>query len=224
MGCNLHIMGRILKCPRSSVVGTHFPIFPMPRFVVFASLLVCVLTLSSCQTLRELASLKEVAFAIDHVGDAQLAGVELNRIRSYQDLSATDILRLTRAVTNKELPMAFTLHLDAENPPENSVQARLVQMDWTLFLDDRETVSGLFDQNIVLAPGVPTDIPISIELDLVTFFGENARDLIELALAIGGQGGEAKRVKLQATPTIDTAIGPIRYPRPITIISRDVGS
>ncbi len=196
----------------------------MRRFLVPVLLLLVASTLSSCQTLREVAALREVAFAIDRVASAQLAGVDINRIRTYQDLSPTDILRLTRAVTNQELPLSFTLHLDAENPPENSVQARLVEMDWTLFLDDRETVSGIFNQNLVLPPGEAVDIPIRIELDLVNFFGDNARDLIDLALAIGGQGGEAKRVMLQATPTIDTAIGPIRYPRPITIVSREVGS
>ena len=31
------------------------------------------------------------------------------------------------------------------------------------------------------------------------------------------------RIALRATPTIDTALGPIRYPQPITIVSRQVG-
>jgi hypothetical protein len=65
---------------------------------------------------------------------------------------------------------------------------------------------------------------VIIELDLVDFFDRNLRDLVELALSISGQGGEPKNVSLQATPTIDTPIGEMEYPRPITILSRDVGS
>ena len=127
-------------------------------------------------------------------------------------------------MANKDFPLDFQLHLIAENPPDNSVDARLVQLDWTLLLDDTETISGVFDDNLVLPPGEPTDLPISIRLNLVDFFQDGVQDLVELALAVGGQGGEPKRIKLQATPTVDTALGPIRYPQPITIISRQVGS
>lgn len=192
------------------------------RYLILLSVL--VVSLSGCQTLREVANLRNVSFALDRVGDASLAGIDLRRVSSYQDLTAGDVLRLTQAVTRNELPLAFTLHLNAENPPENDVQARLVEMDWTLLVDDSETVSGLFDDNIVLPPGEARDVPIPIRLDLVEFFDGGAQDLLELALAIAGQNGAPKRIQLRATPTIDTAIGPIRYPQPITIASRDVGS
>jgi len=192
------------------------------RYLVLLSVL--VVSLSGCQTLREVANLRNVSFALDRVGDASLAGIDLRRVSSYQDLKAGDVLSLTQAVTRNELPLAFTLHLNAENPPENDVQARLVEMDWTLLVDDSETVSGLFDDNIVLPPGEARDVPIPIRLDLVEFFDGGAQELLELALAIAGQNGAPKRIQLRATPTIDTAIGPIRYPQPITIASRDVGS
>ena len=181
-------------------------------------------TLPSCKTLQEIANLRDVRFAIDRVTNAELAGVDLGRIRSYEDLTPTDVLRLGRAASRQTMPLAFTLHLAAENPPSNSVAARMVQMDWTLFLEDRETVSGIFNENITLPPGEPADVPISIQLDLVKFFGENLRDLVELALAVSGEGGQPKEIKLEAIPTIETPIGPIRYPQPITIVARELGS
>jgi hypothetical protein len=193
----------------------------------FRSVLLGVLLLvfaSGCQTLREVANLRNVSFALDRVGDASLAGIDLQRVRSYEDLSAGDVLRLTQAVSRNELPLSFTLHLNAENPPENDVQARLVTMDWTLLVDEQETISGVFDDTIVLPPGEPRDVPIPMRIDLVDFFDRGAQDLIELALAITGQNGAPKRIQLRATPTIDTAIGPIRYPRPIVIADEEVGS
>jgi hypothetical protein len=42
-----------------------------------------------------------------------------------------------------------------------------------------------------------------------------------LALSIAGQGSESKEVALRATPVVDTPLDPIRYPRPITILSRE---
>jgi len=194
------------------------------RYVEFLIAGLMLVTGLQCQTIREITNLRNVRFAIDRVASAQLAGVDVQKLRSYQDLSPGDVINLGRALARKDIPLDFMLHLTAENPPDNSVQANLAKLDWTLLLDDTETISGVFDDNLVLPPGQPTDVPIPISLNLVDFFEHGVRDLVDLALAVAGQGGEPKRIKLQAIPTIETALGPIRYPEPITIISRQVGS
>ena len=180
---------------------------------------------ASCATLEQVAALRQVRFDLDGVAQPFLAGVDLERVRGSNDLRPADVLRLTSAISRRELPLTFTLLVGAENPADNKVTARMVQMDWTLFLDDRETISGVVNREMMLTPGTPQQIPVDISVDLVRFFGDNLRDLVELALAVSGQeGGVAKRVMLRATPTINTPIGPIRYPEPITIVSRTVGS
>ena len=65
----------------------------------------------------------------------------------------------------------------------------------------------------LLRPGVPTDVPVTIGLNLVEFFDCNGPDLVELALSLAGQGSAPKEATLQATPIAATALGPIRYPR-----------
>lgn len=182
------------------------------------------LLLPGCQALREVANLRNVDFAIDRVTGATLAGVDLGRYERYEDVRPADLVRLTTALAVGDLPLDFTLHLAAENPAENTARARLVELDWTLFLNERETVSGLFTETILLPPGEVRDVPITIRLDLLDFFDRNARDLLDLALAVTGQGGRPQEIRLQAIPTIDTPIGPIRYPEPITIVSREVGA
>lgn len=189
------------------------------RALVFAA----IAGSTGCATLQSIAALRRVDFAIDRVGNARLAGVAIDRIANYQQLSAVDIARVGTALARGEVPFDFDLHLSALNPPDNSVAARLIQMDWTLLLDDRETVSGSMTREYLLEPGVPGDIPLAISLDLAEFFETNARDMIDLALAVAGAGGEPKRVALRALPTVQTAIGPIRYPEPITIVSTEVG-
>lgn len=192
---------------------------------LIAAILIIVISvvIQGCQTLREIAALRLVDFGIDNVTDARLAGVEVQRIRSYEDLSSTDLFRLGRALASREMPFAFSLNIAAQNPEENEVQARLLRMAWTLFLEDRETISGVLNQEYVLPPGTTTTIPVRIELDLVEFFDRNLEDLVELAISASGQGGEPTNVALRATPTIDTPLGEMEYPRPITIVSRDVG-
>jgi hypothetical protein len=193
------------------------------KATILSILAICLL-LPACQTLQQIANLRLVDFDMDRVSGARLAGVNIDRFQNYNDLSAADLLRLGSVLASGDLPLEFTLHLNAENPESNSVDAQMVRMDWTLFLEDKETVSGVFDERILLPPGVVTDVPIFIRLDLVDFFDENLANLVDLALAVSGQGGESQNVKIRVQPTIDTPLGPIRYPQPITIISQDVGA
>lgn len=194
---------------------------PVAVLIVMLGLGLAVL-MSGCQTLREVSNLRNVDFRIDRVADARLAGVRLNDVREYSDIGARDMLRLSAAIADGEMPLSFTVHVGAQNPSTNDTNARLTRMDWTLLLQDRETISGTFDRDVVIPPGEPTDIPITMEVDLVRFFDDNLRGIVDLALAVGGEG-EAQNVKLRARPTINTALGPIKYPNDILIVNEDVG-
>lgn len=193
-----------------------------PGAPVVALLACTLLLLTGCQTLREVANLRDVNFEIDRVAEARLAGVDLETVRSYEDLGAADMIRLSAAIADREVPLSFTLHLNARNPESNTVAARLTEMDWTLLLQDTETISGRFAQEVVIPPGEVKDVPIPVEVELTRFFDDNLRQLVELALAISGDG-EPRNVKLKARPTIQTQLGPIQYPRDITIVNEDVG-
>lgn len=193
----------------------------VPRSLVVAFLLVFLLPLGSCTALQEIANLRNVDFAIENVTGTNLAGVNVQDVRSYDDLGGGEVARLVAALATGEMPLSFTLNVGARNPAENAVNARLVQLDWTLLLDNTETISGVFNDDRVIAPGNAVTLPISMELDLIRFFGRNAQDLVELAAAVAGQGD--KEIALRARPTVTTPIGPITYPSEITILRQNVG-
>ncbi|MFT4604966.1 MAG: hypothetical protein ACI9W4_001705 [Rhodothermales bacterium] len=191
--------------------------------LVLSAALIVLMGASGCQTLQQISALKSVDFAIDRVNQVNLAGVNLDNIRTYGDLNIMDATRLIAAVSRGELPLSLTVNLAATNPADNPVTARMVGMDWKLLLDENETISGNFNDPRDLPPGVRVGIPIQVELNLVQFFERSAQDLFELVTAISGDRGAPKRISLRARPTISTPIGPIRYPNEITIISREVG-
>lgn len=196
----------------------------MPSFYrLLPAILGLLLLVPGCTTLQQLAALRQVDFDIDRVANGFLAGVDVDRIQNYNDLRPGDIIRLTSAAARQEMPMAFTLHLNASNPGDNPAPAQLVKLDWTLFIDDTETVSGIYNDDRLIEPGSVADIPVAIELDLFRFFSNNARDIIDLGLNLAGAGGSPTRLSLQAQPTVNTAFGPIRYPGTITI-SHTVGN
>ena len=176
----------------------------------------------SCQTLRQVSNLKDVQFRIDRATNVQLAGIDLGGVRSVEDVSGIDMARLGSALSRGELPLSFTLFVEAENPASNSVDARLTQMDWTLLLDDTETISGTSDREVVLPPGTPKEVGVDIDLDLVEFFDRNLQSFLDLATAVAGDGPPAN-LKLRVRPIIQTPIGRMKYPTPITVVSKDVG-
>ncbi|NNE71283.1 MAG: hypothetical protein HKN29_13090, partial [Rhodothermales bacterium] len=104
------------------------------------SLLLVALTIllgtSGCTALQQIAALKSVDFAIASVNRVFLAGVNLDQVRSYNDLNIMDATRLVAAVSRRDLPLQATVNLSATNPSDNPVTARMVGLDWRLFLDD----------------------------------------------------------------------------------------
>lgn len=192
-----------------------------------ASVGLVLLAPSACATLQQIGALQQVDFSLRGVSQVHLAGIDFTRVRSFSDLSFAEAASLAAAVRDRDLPLTLDLDVMALNPRDNHADARLVQLDWTLFLEGRETVSGVVDREVVLPRGEPIAVPVGVSLNLVEFYEGNAQDLFELAQSLAGVGGESKEVAVEARPTVQTNLGPIRYPQPIrmsTTVGGDRGA
>ena len=183
----------------------------------FVAALAVLLAVPGCTTLQQIAALRQVTFDLDRVSDGLVAGVDLDRIAAGGDLGPTDVARLGAAAARGEVPLRFTLHVGAENPADNPAAAQLVSLDWTLFLDGTETVSGVYNDDRLIEPGGAVDLPVDVELDLVQFFGRNVGDLATLVRNLAGEDTRRQTIRLEARPTVSTPVGPIRYPGTISI-------
>ena len=181
------------------------------------ALLGVLLTVPGCTTIQQLAALREVDFELDRLSNGLVAGVDLDRLRGGGSLGPTDLARLGAAAATGEVPLSFVLHVGAENPADNPAAAQLVSLDWTLFLDGNETISGVYNDDRQIPPGQAIDLPISMELDLVQFFGRNVGDLAQLVGNLAGASSQRQTIRLEAQPSINTQFGPIRYPGTISI-------
>jgi len=192
---------------------------PFTLSLLFAA----TLLLPGCQTIRELAALRSVDFDFGQVGDVRLAGIDLANVHSIGDLGILDGARIAAAVAERKLPLTFTVGVLGTNPESNATTARLIRLDWSLFLDETQTVSGVVDGPIALPPGETVKIPVGVALDLFEFFDRSAGDLVKLAGGLTGVSDQATRIRIQATPTVDTPLGPIRYPEPVSIVNVRAG-
>ena len=181
------------------------------------TLLAVLAAIPGCTTLQQIANLRNVDFELDRLSNGLVAGVDIDRLRDGRQLGASDLLRLGNAARTGEIPLSFVLHVGAENPAENNVAAQLVSLDWTLFLDDTQTISGVYNDDRQIPAGGSVDLPISMELDLARFFGNNVQDIAALVGNIAGVESRRQTIRLDARPSIDTQFGPIQYPGVISI-------
>jgi hypothetical protein len=172
--------------------------------------------LPGCATLQGILALREVEFVLDRVYEVRLAGVLLDRIDRPEAVSALDLARIVGAVAQGTLPLALRLDVGATNP-EGNPEARLAALDWTLFVQDRETVRGGLPAPVRIPVAGRVTIPLDLQLDLLDFVEGNAQDLLNLVLSFAGQEVPPTELRLEAIPVVETSLGPIRYPRPIVI-------
>ena len=186
------------------------------------TIMVATLLISGCATLMQPTDLSKVKFSLDHVSAVRMAGIDLMKVDTLDELNIFQMARATMALSRENLPLNLTLHLKSENPLANQVAARLTRMDWTLVLDGRDTISGSMEKNIKLAAGEAQDIPLNLSLNMFEFFNEKSvMDMLELALAFAGEDGAIPEgVALKVRPTIDTIFGPITYGKDLLIEPR----
>ena len=187
------------------------------------------LSLTGCQAVKDavsgLNSLKRLQFKLGDVNQFKLAGVDISRLSSPSNLGLMDVTRLTAAVANKQLPVSFTLNVLAKNPNDGSSSTKstsllIKKLNWTLAIDNRETISGLVEGITVPGTGETTTIRMPMTLDLMKFFGDKGyEDIANLAFAIGGVSGSSSRLKLTAKVTVGTPFGDVTYPDELTIVN-----
>ena len=85
-----------------------------------------VFILSGCSLFQrfsqEVNNISKLQFKLDQVNNFTLNSVKLSNISKVSDISAMDIMSLTKAISNKYLPVNFTLNVIASNP--NKVTSR----------------------------------------------------------------------------------------------------
>lgn len=81
---------------------------------------ITLLVLGGCSLIKsitnEISNFAKLQFKLDNVNNFTLNNVKLSNLSTMSDISATDILALTKAVSNKQLPVTFTLNVLASNP------------------------------------------------------------------------------------------------------------
>ena len=174
-------------------------------------LLAGMLWTQSCDVLQQMVTFTKCEFKMNSLTDTKLAGVNIQKVSSFSDLSFMDAANITKTLLGGELPLTFNLNIAAKNP--NSATAAMQKMNWILYIDDNEITQGILDQPVNIPPGQTVNIPLAIKLDLKKLFNDKTKNsLLNFAFNLADAGDYPTRVKLAIKPTIDIAGIPIEYP------------
>lgn len=182
--------------------------------------------LNSCDVLNQIsqvAMLSKCQFRLSTLTNTKLAGVNVQNIKSYKDMSLVDVTKVTAAYATGNLPLSFTLNVEVKNP--NTTAAGMSKLDWILLIDDLEVLTGVTEQRITIpANGGTAVLPLNLSFDLLKVIeARNVESLANFGLNLAGAGNRPTRVTLKAKPAIYVGSSPITYPDYITINNEFTG-
>ncbi len=196
--------------------------------LIFTLAVIFALTNISCSVLNTISNISRLQFKLGAVNQVMLNGISIEGKTSISDFSTLQLLQLAGAVAKGTLPVSFIINVEAKNPNDGSgnyqrTDIGLSSFPWKLFIDGKETISGNI-KNPVEVPGAGklTNIPLSVNIDLIKFFGDrDYKSLLNMVLAVAGNKGSSSKLELYAQPTISTVIGSITYPKELKIVSAE---
>jgi len=180
----------------------------------FALFLFFTFIFTSCNVMRqakEMKMLSKCEFRINSVTDIYLDGINVSRIQKISAIMPMDMLRLTNAVLNSELPLNFNLNLEVKNPNEQA--ASLNRLEWILFIDGLQMLQGTISEKFTILAGETGMLPVQIGLNLAEVLSDERSDkLIDFGLGLAEDTGETTRVTLKLKPSIMVGQRNIMYP------------
>lgn len=185
------------------------------------AVVITTIAFSACDILdqaRQVAMLSKCEFRLSSVDQLKLAGVNIQQVKKLSDLSLLDAAKITTAaVSGSSLPLNFTLNVEVKNP--NAGSAGLTKLDWILFIDDIQMVSGVNEQRLqVPGNGGTGTIPLTIGVNLKEVLkGKSGDAIANFGLNLAGAGNKPTRITLKAKPTIMVGSQYIAYPGYLTV-------
>lgn len=190
--------------------------------LLFAWIILTAFLVNSCDILdqaQQVAMFSRCEFRLSSLTNAKIAGVNVQNIKSFNDLNMLDATRIATAYSTGSLPLTFTLNVQSRNP--NTRPAGMNRLDWILMIDELEVLNGVTEQKITIpANGGTAVLPMELKIDLMKVLEtKNVESLANFALNLTGMGNTPTRVSMRAKPTINIGTTPVTYPGYITIDS-----
>ncbi len=190
------------------------------RLTIFIA---AVTLLAGCSVYKTLANLSYVKFRLKDISNFSILNINISDKSGLKDLNFAEIAKLTSATALDELPVSFTLQIEAKNSNKDAYETTdisITSFPFTLYYDNKEILKGDIDKPIVV-PGKNKIVrfPIRVQFDLLKVFNNLSLDEIAgIVFELGGKNRNLKSVKIKAEPAL-TLPGGFVYRQAVTIDS-----
>jgi hypothetical protein len=179
-----------------------------------------LIALASCATLSKMATFAKCDFKLKSIEGISIAGVDIQKITSFNNLSILDAAKVAAAYATKSIPLDLTANIFVKNP--NSSPASMTKMDWILNIDNIQIVNGILNKRVDVAANNGTaTFPISIKADLMKVLSGKSADTIKsFAFGLADANNKAtSRIALKVKPYVTVAGVSLSYPDYFTVAS-----
>ncbi len=182
--------------------------------IIAICLMALTVSFSSCDVLDQMSQVQQLSqckFDINGVDQVHLAGIELQSNMSRKDLNAAQIMQLTAALFQNELPLDFDVMLKIDNP--NNKPAAMTRMDYELFIDGKQLLTGQMMESVSIAAGGQKIVAMPVQLDLLkALSGETKDAVVNLGFKLTGDASQPSQIMLKVKPYINVGGRAIAYP------------
>jgi len=186
------------------------------RMKKFSLLLLFSFILFNCRTIREVKNLAQCEFSTTTIENLKLANVNVQDASEIAEIGPLEIANILRSVSQKTLPLSFTINININNP--NEKLAALNYLEWIAEIDKVEIAKGVVNQRYEIPAGQSIVMPLQVSSDLYKIFSQKeGRDLIAKALGIKDDDNRPKNLTLRVKPSISVGKGYIKYPGYIAV-------
>lgn len=182
------------------------------RNIKFYIIIFSLLALGSCKALMSYTNILKCDFRMESLKNPTVAGIDVNSIKSFSDLSFLQAGKITTAYLGGNVPLVFNLNMEAKNP--NTTEARMAQFDWIVKIDEVQIATGTNQSEYVIPPNDGLEIiPLRISVNLLDVINKDSKDaLINFGLNLADASDKPTRVSLQIRPTLNVGGVPVTYP------------
>jgi LEA14-like dessication related protein len=189
----------------------------MKTKILFVFLLIS--SLSACDILQQVTEMQQLSlctFDLNGVDQVKLAGIQLRPGMEKSGLTVSESLTLAGAIFNKSLPLQMNMMVKVDNP--NEKKASLNKMEYILFIDGKELISGMVQEKFEINGGSSLMLALPMSLDLYKVLQNETSDaLVNLAFKLVSDKGQPTEVMLKIKPYLKVGGAELAYPGFLTL-------
>ena len=193
----------------------------MKKNIIVAATVCCVL-FSSCtlldniaNNLSSIANLVNCEYSLKNVSNVSVAGVNVRNVVNG-NITATDVVMLAAAITNKQVPLALDVNINVKNPTDRS--AMLSTMDWALDIAQTQFATGSTSKSYNIGSKTTSVVPLGVNTDLYRLFSKDGVNSLKTFASSFTKEGTSSQVGLRIRPSLTVGQQTIKSPSYITIM------